>query len=66
MRDGVFSRSMLMTRTATWRRMPHLPMMEWDFKDQLHATRQQVVNNAPGEKTFYVYDCCWTARAQGD
>jgi RHS repeat-associated protein len=39
--------------TAT---MPHLPTMEWDFKDQLHATQQQVVNNAGGEKTYYVYD----------
>ena len=37
-------------------RMPHLPLMEWDFKDQLHATQRQVVNNAPGEKTYYVYD----------
>jgi RHS repeat-associated protein len=36
--------------------MPHLPVMEWDFKDQLHATQRQVLNNAPGEKTFYVYD----------
>ncbi len=36
--------------------MPHLPIMEWDFKDQLHATRQQVVNEGTGEKTYYVYD----------
>jgi RHS repeat-associated protein len=36
--------------------MPHLPTLEWDFKDQLHATQQQVVNGGPGEKTFYVYD----------
>ncbi len=36
--------------------MPHLPTMEWDCKDQLHATQQQVVNNAPGEKSYYVYD----------
>ena len=25
-------------------RMPHLPLMQWDFKDQLFATSQQVVN----------------------
>ena len=37
-------------------KMPHLPTMEWDFKDQLHATQQQVVNNGGGEKTYYVYD----------
>ncbi|HVG22228.1 MAG TPA: toxin TcdB middle/N-terminal domain-containing protein [Blastocatellia bacterium] len=37
--------------------MPHLPVMEWDFKDQLRATQRQVVNNGGGaEKTFYVYD----------
>jgi len=36
--------------------MPHLPIMEWDFKDQLHVTQQQAVNNGLGEKTYYVYD----------
>jgi RHS repeat-associated protein len=36
--------------------MPHLKVMEWDFKDQLHLTQQQVVNNGIGEKTYYVYD----------
>jgi RHS repeat-associated protein len=37
-------------------RMPHLPMMEWDFKDQLQASQQQVMNNGGGEKTYYLYD----------
>jgi len=37
--------------------MPHLPTMEWDFKDQLHALQRQVVNDGgTGEKTYYVYD----------
>jgi RHS repeat-associated protein len=36
--------------------MPHLKVMEWDFKDQLRTTQQQVVNNGTGEKTYYVYD----------
>ena len=37
--------------------MPHLGVMDWDFKDQLHATQQQVVNNGGmGERTYYVYD----------
>jgi RHS repeat-associated protein len=36
--------------------MPHLPIMEWDFKDQLHASQQQVINNGGGEKTYYLYD----------
>ena len=37
-------------------RMPHLPEMIWDFKDQLHATRRQVTNQGRGETTYYVYD----------
>jgi YD repeat-containing protein len=36
--------------------MPHLSLMEWDFKDQLHSTQQTVANNGNGEKTYYVYD----------
>lgn len=37
--------------------MPHLTLMEWDFKDQLSATSRQAVNAAPPpETTFYVYD----------
>ncbi|MEI6706020.1 MAG: SpvB/TcaC N-terminal domain-containing protein [Methylococcales bacterium] len=37
--------------------MPHLTIMEWDYKDQLRASQQQVVNNGGmGEKTYYVYD----------
>jgi len=36
--------------------MPHLPQMTWDFKDQLASTQRQVVNNIPGETTYYVYD----------
>lgn len=37
--------------------MSHLPLMQWDYKDQLEATAQQVVTNggAP-ETTWYVYD----------
>ncbi|MEQ1742476.1 MAG: SpvB/TcaC N-terminal domain-containing protein [Candidatus Nitrotoga sp.] len=37
-------------------RMPHLPLMQWNFKDQLQATSQQVVNNGTPESTYYVYD----------
>jgi RHS repeat-associated protein len=37
--------------------MPHLPLMRWDFEDQLQATSQQVVNNGgTPEITYYVYD----------
>ena len=37
-------------------RMPHLPLMEWDFNNQLHITREQVVKQGEGRRTFYVYD----------
>ncbi len=37
-------------------RMPHLPLMQWDYRDQLQAGAQQVVNNGTPETTWYVYD----------
>jgi len=39
-------------------RMPHLPVMEWDFEDRLHVSQRQVVDegNGIGERTYYVYD----------
>jgi RHS repeat-associated protein len=37
-------------------RMPHLPLMSWDFKNQLHMTREQVVNHGEGQRTFFAYD----------
>lgn len=36
--------------------MSHLPLMQWDFHDQLQATAQQVVNSGTPETTWYVYD----------
>jgi RHS repeat-associated protein len=41
--------------------MPHLTLMQWDYKDQLSATSRQAVNDTPPpnsvpETTFYVYD----------
>jgi len=44
-------------------RMPHLRMMQWDFRDQLQMTQRQAVNASDGdgvahqgERTWYVYD----------
>jgi RHS repeat-associated protein len=44
-------------------RMPHLQVMQWDFRDQLQMTQRQKVNDADadraprqGERTWYVYD----------
>jgi RHS repeat-associated protein len=36
--------------------MPHLPLMQWDYRDQLRATSRQVVNSGTPETTWYVYD----------
>jgi RHS repeat-associated protein len=36
--------------------MPHLTLMQWDFKDQLQATSRQAVNEGTPETTYYVYD----------
>lgn len=44
-------------------RMPHLQIMQWDFKDQLQMTQRQAVNadeeegaRRQGERTWYAYD----------
>ena len=44
--------------------MPHLTLMQWDFKDQLRATSRQAVNNGTPETTFYVYDASASACAR--
>ncbi|MBC8120910.1 MAG: VCBS repeat-containing protein [Gemmatimonadaceae bacterium] len=36
--------------------MPHLPLMRWNYLDQLQASAQQVVNSGTPETTWYVYD----------
>jgi RHS repeat-associated protein len=37
--------------------MPHLPLMAWDFRDQLCASSRQAVSNGnTPEITYYVYD----------
>src|SRR5690606_30207383 len=41
--------------------MPHLPLMVWDFEDQLQASARQVVSGgATPETTYYVYDASGT------
>lgn len=37
--------------------MPSLPLMQWNYRDQLQASAQQVVSNGgTPERTYYVYD----------
>ena len=36
--------------------MPHLPLMQWTWLDQLQASARQVVGEGLPETTYYVYD----------
>jgi RHS repeat-associated protein len=36
--------------------MPHLPLMQWNFREQLSASSRQVVNAGAPETIYYVYD----------
>jgi RHS repeat-associated protein len=36
--------------------MSHLPLMRWNYLDQLQATARQVVSEGSPETTYYVYD----------
>jgi RHS repeat-associated protein len=36
--------------------MPHLTLMQWDFRDQLSSTARQATNDGAPETTYYVYD----------
>jgi RHS repeat-associated protein len=36
--------------------MPHLALMQWDFRDQLQRTARQVVSHGSPETTYHVYD----------
>jgi RHS repeat-associated protein len=56
--DGVDQFSAPYTHDAhgNMTRMPHLPLIRWDFKDLIQATSRQVVNEGTPETTYYVYD----------
>jgi len=54
--DGVFSATYQHDLHGNITRMPHLPLMKWDFRDQLQASAQQVVSGGSPETTWYVYD----------
>ncbi|MDZ4853662.1 MAG: SpvB/TcaC N-terminal domain-containing protein [Nitrospirota bacterium] len=54
--DGVFSATYAYDPHGNMTRMPHLPLMQWDYRDQLQATSRQVVTEGRPETTYYVYD----------
>ena len=54
--EGTFSASYDYDEHGNMTTMPHLPKMEWDFKDQLHKVTLQRVNDGDGTTAYYVYD----------
>jgi RHS repeat-associated protein len=54
--EGVFSAKYSYDEHGNMMRMPHLPLMQWDFRNQLQASSTQVFPNGTPEKTWYVYD----------
>ena len=56
--DGVGEFSITYTHDAhgNMTTMPHLPLMRWDYKDQLMASSRQVVNQGTPETTYYAYN----------
>jgi RHS repeat-associated protein len=54
--EGVFSATYAYDLHGSMTRMSHLPLMQWDFRDQLKTTAQQVVSAGSPETTWYVYD----------
>jgi RHS repeat-associated protein len=54
--DPVYPQVYTYDRHGNMTQMPHLPLMQWDFKDQLQASSKQVRTNGTPETTYYVYD----------
>jgi RHS repeat-associated protein len=52
----VFSEPYAYNQHGSMTQMPHLSQMQWDFREQLQTTQQQVVGAGLGEKTYCVYD----------
>jgi YD repeat-containing protein len=54
---GIFSAKYEYDTHGNMTKMPHLPLMRWNFKDQLQATSRQVRNDGgTSEITYFVYD----------
>jgi RHS repeat-associated protein len=54
--EGTFSAKYTYDAHGSMTSMPHLPVMRWDFKEQFHASSQQVAVDGTPELTYYVYD----------
>ena len=49
--EGIFSAKYFYDEHGNMTQMPHLPLMQWDFKDQLQAASQQVRNDGGHPKS---------------
>jgi RHS repeat-associated protein len=55
--EAVYPQKYRYDRHGNMSRMPHLPLMQWDFKDQLQASsKQERPDGGTPEITYYVYD----------
>jgi RHS repeat-associated protein len=55
--DGPYSARYEHDDHGNMTRMPHLPLMQWDYRDQLQASSKQTrTDGGTPETTFYVYD----------
>jgi RHS repeat-associated protein len=54
--DGPYADSYEYNLHGSMTRMPHLPLMAWDFAERLQASSAQVFNNGTTETMYYVYD----------
>jgi RHS repeat-associated protein len=53
---GPYSATYAYDAHGSMTRMPHLPLVAWDFAERLHASSPQVVTGGVPETTYYVYD----------
>jgi RHS repeat-associated protein len=55
--DSQFSAKYEYDEHGNMTQMPHLPFMQWDYRDQLQASAKEIrTNGGTPETTYYVYD----------
>ena len=54
--DGRYTGTYKYTAHGSMLRMPHLPVVAWDFVERMQASTMQVVNDGTPETTYYIYD----------
>jgi len=54
--DGPYADTYEFNVHGSMTRMPHLPLMAWDFAERMQASSTQNFNDGTPETTYYVYD----------